>query len=324
MKKRIQYIDHAKGLAILLMVLGHIEIPEILKSEIYAFHMPLFFIVSGYFFKPELSIVDESKKLCRSLLMPYFVIAAFIRFIQFFSNHFNGLPIDVTDIITLPLVAWKLNGPMESSGAIWFLVALFNAKLMMRYLHNKRCGVAILMFLASLSICFSLFTGIVLPFCVQQGLMGSIFLYIGYQLKKNAVFDIVELQPWSVLLTSLFVVAIWGSKVGVAMRANGYGLGLFNILTSSVISILVILLMKRLEELHSKPITLLNNFLIWCGRYSLIILCVHSIEIRFVEVYFDSQLSFVLEFLIRIGYISVITWFILKINVLRKLFNVNN
>ncbi len=39
-----------KGIAIILMVVGHVEAPELLTNFIYTFHMPLFFIAAGYFF----------------------------------------------------------------------------------------------------------------------------------------------------------------------------------------------------------------------------------------------------------------------------------
>lgn len=45
--QRIRWIDIAKGNAIILMVLGHSSLPEMIQSWIFAFHMPLFFILSG-------------------------------------------------------------------------------------------------------------------------------------------------------------------------------------------------------------------------------------------------------------------------------------
>lgn len=49
--KRDSIISIAKGLAIILMVIGHAEAPELITNFIYTFHMPLFFICAGYFFK---------------------------------------------------------------------------------------------------------------------------------------------------------------------------------------------------------------------------------------------------------------------------------
>lgn len=45
---RKHWIDIAKGIAIVLMVLGHTSIPDTLSRFIFAFHMPLFFMASGY------------------------------------------------------------------------------------------------------------------------------------------------------------------------------------------------------------------------------------------------------------------------------------
>lgn len=44
-------ISIAKAIAIILMVVGHSGCPELLNQFIYVFHMPLFFMVSGYLFK---------------------------------------------------------------------------------------------------------------------------------------------------------------------------------------------------------------------------------------------------------------------------------
>ena len=61
-KTRLEYLDAAKGLGILLVILGHIYAwnpninRKILVTWIYSFHMPLFFIVSGMLIKCKRSI----------------------------------------------------------------------------------------------------------------------------------------------------------------------------------------------------------------------------------------------------------------------------
>ena len=48
--KRINWIDQAKGIGILLVVIGHMNIPQDLSKIIFSFHMPLFFFISGYLY----------------------------------------------------------------------------------------------------------------------------------------------------------------------------------------------------------------------------------------------------------------------------------
>lgn len=48
--KRNTTIAILKAIAIILMVVGHAEAPELLTNFIYTFHMPLFFMAAGYFF----------------------------------------------------------------------------------------------------------------------------------------------------------------------------------------------------------------------------------------------------------------------------------
>lgn len=51
MQKRIDWIDIAKGIGIISVILGHLRTPLYISEMIFSFHMPLFFVISGYFYK---------------------------------------------------------------------------------------------------------------------------------------------------------------------------------------------------------------------------------------------------------------------------------
>ena len=87
MNKRIEWIDVAKGLGILSVILTHCYIPEtLLKHYLYSFHMPLFFILSGYFHKVDIQM-NIIKKRFRTLIIPYvFFYITFIHSIFLLSN----------------------------------------------------------------------------------------------------------------------------------------------------------------------------------------------------------------------------------------------
>lgn len=83
-KQRLTYIDIARAIGILFVVLGHVnqfyrDSQGIENSQtlifIYAFHMPLFFILSGILFSEktfhDLSFFDFLIKKVKALLVPY-------------------------------------------------------------------------------------------------------------------------------------------------------------------------------------------------------------------------------------------------------------
>ena len=81
---RIVSFDILKGGGILLVILGHIQIPYMLKTVIYSFHMPLFFLCSGCFFRP-ISLREffckKDQTITDSLgLFCLFVVRIFVRF----------------------------------------------------------------------------------------------------------------------------------------------------------------------------------------------------------------------------------------------------
>lgn len=51
MKVRISHIDIIKGIAILSVLAGHYINNYLLGTLIWSFHMPLFIIISGYFYR---------------------------------------------------------------------------------------------------------------------------------------------------------------------------------------------------------------------------------------------------------------------------------
>lgn len=79
MNHRILYLDNIKGFAILLVVLGHcIQFSnpkfddDFLFRFIYSFHMPLFFMVSGYVScKIQFSWKETIRKRLYQLMLPY-------------------------------------------------------------------------------------------------------------------------------------------------------------------------------------------------------------------------------------------------------------
>ena len=67
----------AKGIGMILVMFGHASFPKVLTTEIFTFHVPLFFFISGYiFFYPKYKNYKEFvKKKIISLAIPYFTLS---------------------------------------------------------------------------------------------------------------------------------------------------------------------------------------------------------------------------------------------------------
>lgn len=93
MNGRLQYIDIAKGLGILLVVFGHNEIVLNEKGElfniIYSFHLPLFFFLAGLFFKVNGKITELMLGKFDSLIKPYLVTLMIVGVIYVPSHHYS-------------------------------------------------------------------------------------------------------------------------------------------------------------------------------------------------------------------------------------------
>ena len=126
MKERVVELDYLKCILILLMVLFHLayfsEKYPLLKQFVYAFHMPVFLILSGYL----TNINKGTEKKIREILwlfIPYslmeasYVVTASVLPIR---EHFDGLSIEL-------LIRKVL---MEPMGPYWYLHTLLVCEVM--------------------------------------------------------------------------------------------------------------------------------------------------------------------------------------------------
>ncbi|MFH0798885.1 MAG: acyltransferase family protein [Pseudomonadota bacterium] len=144
MKKRFADINILKGIGIILVVWGHIGITcsydsgaylpwyEI-KSIIYSFHMPLFFIVSGFLaaYSTENRQIDYLayvKKIVPRFVIPFFSFSLIIATAKLLSVHFSqsGLMYPVS----VGTIYWNFINPYFGyAPLLWFIYTLFIIQL---------------------------------------------------------------------------------------------------------------------------------------------------------------------------------------------------
>lgn len=123
MSKRVQYIDIAKGIGILLVVLGHNDLQAyhpVLYRFIYAFHMPLFFFLSGIFFQPERPIKEIFIRRFNGLIKPLIFILLFIYGVSVFFGKMS-----FAMAFSRLLKSLYMTGPYLNWVQLWFLPVLF-------------------------------------------------------------------------------------------------------------------------------------------------------------------------------------------------------
>ena len=129
--KRLLFADYMKAFGIILVVLGHINFANsAVKPWIYAFHMPLFFFVTGLLQKENLQLPDGMKKgniLWRNLwrLIIPFVLWGLI----YMSFEWQNL-------LNLLYGSHQTIGGAGSLSSLWFLPVMFLAVCLFSFLSS--------------------------------------------------------------------------------------------------------------------------------------------------------------------------------------------
>jgi len=318
MKHRIEYIDVAKGITICLVVLGHVRnLPYPLNSIIYSFHMPLFFLLSGYFIKRE-DVLYAAKRMIPTLIVPYIFVGSIIISENIIVDIACGNPFDYVNLLSLFGVCWCFDEQIVSVGAIWFLIVLYLSKLWLLFSLRLRNRTSFLILGATLSILVSKVANLLIPFGFQQALVCVLYVYIGFMCKNYKLFDVKVPNNIMLLVIHVSILPFMG-RLGVATRTNDYSLGIISVMISSFLSWLIVLTIKRVNDTNLKLWLQIKKFFIWCGKMSLLILAVHSIESRFLTFH---ESNFVLEYIVRLIAILSMTWVLAKTPLTRKIFHI--
>lgn len=280
--ERNQAIDVTKGLGIIAVIVGHMMSTG---NWLFSFHMPLFFIFAGYFFKPK-DIGATLKKDAVRLLVPYAVTAAavVIGWAALALRDGEGFRLS-----WLVAAAYGCGSALHTSrylsqvpliGAIWFLLALFWCKNFFNIVYQaplKNRGLAAVVWGTSVG-AILLDTYVVnLPLAILPGLGGVFFYWIGFQLKR---LDLLNNFRWWLeppLYIAWLAAALLSAMSMVRCYYECFPLDVLGACGGT-------LLVYRISVLITKC-PWVNRLLAWVGQNSLLILCVHlfDLDVRFLK-----------------------------------------
>lgn len=300
--KRIKYIDIARGIAIILMIAGHVCSNGWKRNIIFSFHMPLFIIVSGVFFKESESLKDTIIKLLKNLILPYSLA---IIITQIAKSVINNQQLEIWDLIKQIIFAYSNKKTffldIQGVGVLWFIPFLAISKIVF-FMINKLSKEDNLLKGILCMVCT--FIGIYLskkkiylPWSFDVALASIIFFYVGYMLKKyNLIENILSNYKIMISIILLYCIGIKFGFIELAMRS--YPNGLIAYMTAICGTLIVFEIAKIIEKLLNDTTKVLS----WFGRNSMYILCLHHFErviIRYEEIGItEKYLIFIMKMLI--------------------------
>ncbi|UWF78335.1 MULTISPECIES: acyltransferase family protein [Microbacterium] len=198
-RRRVPFWDNARFACIVLVVLGHgiqrliydSDVAYAFYLSIYAFHMPAFAIISGYFSKSGSPTRRQMARVITDILVPYVIFE-----------------------MLWTLTKWLVEGRADPnltqpSWTLWFLLALGIFRLVLPYLALLRWP---LLWALAISIGVGYLGNVDSTFSLSRTLGLLFFFTLGWWLREHDIvrrFGLIDHRPWWVRVAAVAVLAGW-------------------------------------------------------------------------------------------------------------------
>ncbi|MBR3258336.1 MAG: acyltransferase [Eggerthellaceae bacterium] len=313
---RVTYIDIARGLAIIAMVVGHCIGFGLGRDLIFAWHMPLFVLVSGMFITEGTSLRKVLARNARKLLLPYAVLELAVMgaaaLIAGDMSRLAVVPLQIVAAFSFPPEGLTF---IPSVSVLWFIPFLIVAQLVFIGVVKlaKRlapAGAAREVLKAACALVLTLagivlgVNGIWLPWSADVALASVGFMYVGHELARLGVCDALIGNPRAAqagddgtcgevgapdfrglsgrtlaimaVLTGLFAVGVHLGTIELSVRHYPGALGC---MATAVAGCMLVFWISALLERFSGVV---GRGLAWCGKNSLYLLMAHFVEMNLV------------------------------------------
>ncbi len=283
MKERIEYIDLAKGLCIMLVVFYHasgiLNCTYCLSPFLDSFRLPLYFVLAGLFFRDYGSVRMFLLKKTNRLLVPFF--AFYIAFSVIIPNLLHyAMGVEFGTVVGWKSL-WAFVWPGEYPNVpIWFLWCLFVINVMfwgIRAVSQRLFGTSVM--LAMFAMCSAL---CVLGYYLQ-GLVGADFatlfksmqsipyFCIGHMLGVGNGLKALDGMSMSKRMFAALVLILLTFVVSMQLAYYSDYLGILAGVFGALMVIVIASIVKYVP------------FVSYLGRYSIILLLTHGLLLRLLE-----------------------------------------
>lgn len=308
LNNRIEYIDVAKGMCMLLVVWQHTHTyyPSLETGEFWmeSFRMPLFFIISGMFFKLYNGFGEFMRKKTNQIIIPFLFF--YLIFSVIIPNLLNSLGYEgLRQSEKLGWTTSLLNCIFEkvySNSPVWFLLALLWLNLFFYVIVSfsnkyKYANIITITFSIILGLC-GFFLGVNNIFVwanIDNALTASPFFCFGYLMfNSKIIFQNHNFKILSLCIVLGIVFTLLFSH-GLSFKQNNWELkDLFPLYSCGIIGSIAILAISKVAEK--------SRVLKFYGENTLTLLCMQMPVIQFVNLFTKKMgtspmLEFVLTFI---------------------------
>jgi fucose 4-O-acetylase-like acetyltransferase len=293
---RINFLDFIKGIAITCVIIGHSgEETSLQNIFIFSFHMPIFFIISGFLFADgnsiKLSFGEIAYKRFRSLILPYLITGLICFLVEIFIYLYNSTDYSYTIFLyggknflqSLCYGAGKevilLDTVFMSVGIAWFLPSLFSAIIIFYFFLKLFEKYSIV--IQSIIIILLTYAGsmigqyIYLPWSIDISLVSQIFVFSGYLMGKYKIFE-KKTPIWLfIAAASIWLLDLYMGGISMNERVYNYPA------VSTIGAIAASYLLMKSSYFLSNSTSIYYKSISYIGRQSLVILCFSLLDLKF-------------------------------------------
>lgn len=275
----ISWLNIAKGLGILAVVLGHSHPPLFLYQMFYYFHIPLFFFISGFLHNENIDILKLFIKKIKAYIFIYYtygllslILFTILLWLQnkFIMNNFlNYLQ---------GLIFVKIDYLANSN--LWFLPSLFLSLLFSHFLIK---------FFFNKNIMFTIIIGVLIIlsyligsyrnsyFMISTIPIGTLFILLGYLFNKKINLKSINKKTLlfiSILLGISYYISYFEFNIYMDIGKSKYSNLMMNIYNACIGILFIVVLSYILNK---------NKFLEFLGKNSLYIFILHQLFVPIID-----------------------------------------
>lgn len=278
--QRERWIDVYRGIGIMLVVWGHVY-GGYSFDLIFLFHMPLFFFISGYLFRPVAAPVVFCRRKAAQLLIPYamflLLIGIPLALHLWFTRHDGAALLSFAGDLLLGgsrLSAWL--------AAFWFITSFYAALAIEAFLvgwYSRR--VLLWLHAAMLALAYAnafYAPALKVPFAANVALAAAPFVYAGTLFRQLPEQD----RPYRVaaFVAAAMVLAVlvnhrlgWHLSLGYDMKVTQYGVPVLSFLAALACCVC----MTRVARGIDRCWPVVASGLAELGRAAIVIMFMHMV-----------------------------------------------